>query len=157
MTNETKHAGGRPSIYTPELAAEICHKIATQPKSIKVLCKENHNFPNPDTIFTWKREKPEFSDLYARAKRDQIEVLVDEILDISDDRSEDYYTNNKEEHVFDSEHVQRSRLKIDTRKWYAAKLAPKIYGDVKGAEEKENSNDDEIQKDRELLHKCKTE
>ena len=151
-----KHAGGRPSIYTPELAAEICHKIATQPKSIKVLCKENNNFPNPDTIFTWKREKQEFSDLYARAKRDQIEVLVDEILDISDDKSDDYYTNSKGEDVFDSEHVQRSRLKIDTRKWYAAKLAPKIYGDKIMPDEKE-SNGDEINADRELLHKCKAE
>lgn len=31
--------------------------------------------------------------------------------------------------VADNEHINRSRLRIDTRKWIAAKLAPKIYGD----------------------------
>jgi hypothetical protein len=32
--------------------------------------------------------------------------------------------------VFIGEHVQRSRLRIDTRKWLLAKLQPKKYGDV---------------------------
>lgn len=151
---ETKHPGGRPSIYTQELAKKICDAVATNPLSIGRICKKYPEFPHVDTVFTWKREKPEFSEMYAQAKRDQIEVLVDQILDISDDTSEDYYVNNKGEDVFDSEHVQRARLKIDTRKWYAAKLAPRIYGDKSLAEEKDN-NSEEIDKDRELLHKCK--
>lgn len=151
---DAKHPGGRPSIYTLELAKKICDAVATNPLSIGRICKRNPGFPHVDTVFTWKREKPEFSEMYAKAKRDQIEVLVDEILDISDDASEDYYTNSKGEEIFDSEHVQRSRLKIDTRKWYAAKLAPRVYGDKSLSDEKENK-DDEINADRELLHKCK--
>lgn len=153
---ETKHPGGRPSIYTPELAKKICDAIATNPLSIGHICKKYPEFPHVDTVFTWKREKQEFSEMYAQAKRDQIEVLIDQILDISDDASKDYYVNNKGEDVFNSEHVQRSRLKIDTRKWYAAKLAPKIYGDKITPDEKESSSE-EINADRELLHKCKTE
>jgi hypothetical protein len=31
--------------------------------------------------------------------------------------------------VLNGEHVQRSRLRVDTRKWFASKVAPKIYGD----------------------------
>ncbi len=31
--------------------------------------------------------------------------------------------------TLDHEHVQRSRLRVDTRKWAAGKLAPKRYGD----------------------------
>ncbi len=31
--------------------------------------------------------------------------------------------------ALDHEHVQRSRLRVDTRKWAAGKLAPKRYGD----------------------------
>ena len=31
--------------------------------------------------------------------------------------------------VVDQEHIGRSRLRIDTRKWAASKLAPKKYGD----------------------------
>ena len=30
---------------------------------------------------------------------------------------------------YNGDAVQRSRLRIDTRKWYASKLAPKKYGD----------------------------
>lgn len=156
MTSETKHAGGRPSIYTPELAKKICDAIATNPVSIGRICKMNPDFPHIDTIFTWKREKPVFSEMYAQAKRDQIEVLVDQILDISDDSSNDYCENSKGESIFDSEHVQRSRLKIDTRKWYASKLAPRIYGDKIENDDK-SQNQSEIDGDRELLHKCKAE
>lgn len=29
----------------------------------------------------------------------------------------------------DTEHVQRSRLRVDTLKWQASKLVPKKYGD----------------------------
>jgi hypothetical protein len=30
------------------------------------------------------------------------------------------------------EHVQRSRLRIDTRKWHLSKMLPKVYGDKPG-------------------------
>ncbi len=31
--------------------------------------------------------------------------------------------------TLDHEHVQRSRLRVDTRKWLMARMAPKKYGD----------------------------
>jgi len=29
----------------------------------------------------------------------------------------------------DHEHIQRARLRVDTRKWILSKMLPKVYGD----------------------------
>ena len=57
----------------------------------------------------------------------------------------------------DTEHINRSRLRIDSRKWMASKLAPKIYGDAKRVEELENENaryKDELNALRDKLDKA---
>ena len=63
-----------------------------------------------------------------RARELQAEYLIDEIVEIADDGSNDYM-QKKHGPVVDQEHMGRSRLRIDTRKWAASKLAPKKYGD----------------------------
>jgi len=128
---ETKANTGRPSLYTDELAQEICNAIASNSKGMKKLCAENTHWPNKDTIFTWLKNKPEFSDQYARAKQCQIETFVDEIIEIADDSSQDQVINDHGASVRNSEFIARSRLRIDTRKWLAAKLVPKVYGPAK--------------------------
>lgn len=69
---------------------------------------------------------------YARACDIRAEVIFDEMFDIADDSSNDYMTkliNSEEVEVLNSENIQRSRLRIDTRKWALAKMKPKKYGD----------------------------
>ena len=108
---------GRPTIYTPELANEICNTIAASSKGIKRLCEERPHWPCKDTIFTWRKSHTEFSDLYAQAKMYQIEVLVDEMFDITDDPTLDNLVA-----------INRARLQLDLRKWLACKLVPRVYG-----------------------------
>lgn len=126
-----KNKPGRPTGYTPELANEICNSIASSSKGTKKLCKENQHWPCQDTLFAWLKNHPEFSEQYAQAKRCQIEVFIDEILDIADDSSHDELINEEGSLVCNSEFIARSRLRIDTRKWLAAKLVPKVYGTSK--------------------------
>ncbi len=90
--------------------------------------------PQERVISRWRDKHDWFSLQYAQAKTKQVEILVEEIVDISDDGSNDWMeTVDKDEQSIgwkvNGEHVQRSRLRIDTRKWLASKLAPKIYGD----------------------------
>ena len=85
MVNIIKNKIRRPTDYTFELAKEICDSIAASSKGIRRLCNENESFPNPDTIYRWISVHKDFSDQYAQAKRLQIEVIVDEIMDIADD------------------------------------------------------------------------
>lgn len=123
-----KSKNGRPTTYTFELTKEICNAIASNSKGIGKLCAENPHWPNKDTIFSWLKHNKEFSDQYAQAKRLQIECVVDELLEIADDDSNDCMVDAEGSLVFNSQAVQRARLRIDTRKWLACKLAPKIYG-----------------------------
>ena len=125
----TKSKKGRPTDYTPVIANEICSTIASSSKGIGRLCKDNPSWPTKDTIFSWLKTYGYFSDQYARAKRLQIEVLVDEIIEIADDSSQDNIINQQGQITCNNAAISRARLQIDTRKWIASKLAPKIYGD----------------------------
>lgn len=133
MSDEEKNKGGRPTDYSDELAKEICDAIASTSKGYKGILEENPHFPARTTLFRWLREHTTFRNMYAQAKRDQIEVYVDEILEISDDSAhdtlmrEDKYGGAYE--VCNNEWVNRSRLRVDTRKWLASKLVPRVYGD----------------------------
>lgn len=58
--------------------------------------------------------------------------MADDLLDIVDDSSGDYVVRERDGEritVVDHEHIQRSRLRADTRKWLLSKALPKIYGD----------------------------
>jgi hypothetical protein len=68
--------------------------------------------------------------MYARAKEQQADLLAEEIIEIADDSSKDLqgyddYNNPIENKEF----VNRSKLRVDARKWVASKLKPKKYGD----------------------------
>lgn len=74
------------------------------------------------------KDNKDFSDQYARAKQAQVEYVVDELLDIADDTSNDQIVDSEGQLHFNSQAIQRARLRIDTRKWLACKLVPKVYG-----------------------------
>jgi len=85
--------------------------------------------PDKSTVLRWlgDEENLEFRDRYARAREMQADVLFDEVLEIADDTSGDWSEDDDGRRIFDHEHVQRSRLRVDARKWAAGKLAPKRY------------------------------
>ena len=80
------------------------------------------------TFFVWLRENDELSKQYARATTERAELMFEDMFDIADD-SENDYTETELGKVFNSEHLQRSKLRVDTRKWALSKLMPKKYGD----------------------------
>jgi hypothetical protein len=123
---------GRPTAYTPELGKEICRRLARGETLINI-CRDKH-VPARSNIYNWLWDDryQEFQDMYARAREMQAHHLFDETLDIADDARNDWTTKKfgKEEvEVVDVEVVLRSRLRVDTRKWYISKVLPKVYGD----------------------------
>ena len=127
-TNKTKKKVGRPTDYNNKLADLICERVATHEVGLKRLCAMYDDMPDKITINRWRNKYPEFAAQYAQAKISQIETLVDEIIDIADDSTQDEIINDQGMRVCNSEFIARSRLRIDTRKWLASKLVPKIYG-----------------------------
>lgn len=114
--NYTKKTGA-PTKYTPELGQWICSVIASSTDGLEKLSKKHQDFPCKDTIYEWIYRFSDFSDLYARAKRTQADLFATEIAEIAD------------AHYETREEVLQARLRIDTRKWIACKLIPKVYGD----------------------------
>jgi hypothetical protein len=117
---------GRPTLYSEALADQICARLA-EGASLRSICKAK-GMPACSTVFGWLRSDKAFLEQYARAREAQADALFDEILEIADDGRRDY-RQTKSGREFDHEHVQRARLRIDTRKWIASKLLPKKYGD----------------------------
>lgn len=124
---------GRPSGYNAEIAAEICEAIATNAKGLRALCAENDNWPSIRTVVAWLAKHEDFQRQYARAKELQMEHMQDDILDISDEENGDAYIeydkDGKPVAKIDGQAIQRSKLRVETRKWLMSKLAPKKYGD----------------------------
>lgn len=69
-----------------------------------------------------------FNERYARAREIFADSVFEEILDIADESNADLELVDGKI-VINGEAVQRSRLKIDARKWMLSKLNPKKYGD----------------------------
>ena len=68
--------------------------------------------------------------MYTRAKEDQADTLADEIMDISDEKPMmTVVTDDESVDKLDPVGINRNRLRIDARKWIAAKLKPRKYGD----------------------------
>lgn len=127
---------GRPTKYNSEIAALVCERVATTTSGLIRMCAENDDMPVPSTVYLWRLKHPEFSDMYAQAKLKQADLLAEECLQISDDISSDTLISAEGNEVGNSTAVARARLQIDTRKWLAAKLLPKQYGD-RNRDEKE--------------------
>lgn len=120
---------GRPSKYTPELAREICLRIAAG-ASVRSIC-EDEAMPSESTVRAWAVDDLEgFSAQYTRAIQIRAMGWADEIVDISDDGRNDTYIDDNGNERTDNERVARSRLRVDTRKWMLSKMLPKVYGDT---------------------------
>ena len=130
---QTKLRGNRPRKYNDAVAAEICRRIMMQETLRQI--GADPKMPSMSTIVRWLADtrNADFREQYYYARRVQAELYVDEIFEIADDTSRDYVTKyDKDGEPYEepnNEHIQRSRVRIDTRKWYASKMVPKIYGD----------------------------
>ncbi len=121
---------GRPTTYTQELADSICERLA-QGESLRTVCKDDE-MPCVASVFNWMRTHPEFLEQYTRAKQESADAMAEELLDISDNGVNDWMEKHYWEEtvwVTNWEALQRSRLRVDTRKWLMSKMKPKKYGD----------------------------
>lgn len=123
---------GRPTTYTPEIADMICSRLS-EGESLRSVCKDPE-MPVASTVFAWMRKYEEFSKQYARAKEEAADAMFEEIQDIADDGTNDWMEVNNQDGdcvgwKINGEALQRSRLRVDTRKWMMSKMKPKKYGD----------------------------
>lgn len=120
----------RPSSYTDQVGQAICARIS-EGCSLRSIARDE-GMPSLQTIFNWFQSQPTFLEQYARAKEAQMDAFAEEIVDISDDGRNDWMELHEKDNAgwkANGEHIQRSRLRVDSRKWLMSKLKPKKYGE----------------------------
>ena len=96
----------------PEKIAAILALISSG-KSARKACAEV-GVPDP-TFHRWVEEEG-ISEQYARAMEGRADAVFEDIIEIADNTDPDA-------------DVQRDKLRVDSRKWAVARMAPRKYGD----------------------------
>ncbi len=109
-----------------ELVAEICERIG-RGEPLAQICRDEH-MPSVRVVSDWTREDEGISASIARARLDGFDAIAADCLEIADDKTQDYKPSDKGP-AFDAEHVQRSKLRVETRLKLLAKWDPKRYGE----------------------------
>lgn len=107
---------GRPSEYTDEQADSLCAWIA-EGRSANSWCRQHGRAMV--TVYRWLRERDSFRARYARAHEDRADSLADQLVDLADEQEHGTL-----------ESIAAAKLRIDTRKWVAAKLRPQRWGEA---------------------------
>lgn len=117
---------GRPSSYTPEKVAAICERLS-KGEPLAVICRDE-GMPCPNTVRAWMEADEAVSALIARAREDGEDAMAADCLLIADDAAGDFRMGEKSP-LADTDHIQRSKLRIETRLKLLAKFNPKRWGD----------------------------
>lgn len=89
----------------------ICERLSNG-ESLRGICRDD-GMPQVSTVWRWMVDNEERRNQYTRAREEQADTLADEIVAIADNATD----------------AQIARLRVDARKWFASKVAPKKYGD----------------------------
>ena len=133
MTDEQRpesRSVGRPSLYSPELAARFCERMIDG-ESLRSICRDE-SMPCASSIALWRRQHAEFSAQYEIAREIRADLGFDDIQEVADNGTNDWMEVHDPENPgyrANGEHIQRSRLRVDTMKWRLARMNPKQYGE----------------------------
>jgi hypothetical protein len=108
------------SKYTSEMAEAVLEELRAHGSTLKAAKAVGLD---RSTIVKWTESDPDFEQQYARAKLEGIDALVEDTIEISDQSPTPTAQGN-----IDTGAVQHARLRIETRRWYAERLAARKYG-----------------------------
>jgi hypothetical protein len=97
-------------------------------KSLVKVC-EMDGMPNRTAFLRKVASDSKIQALYAEAMSARADKYAEETIDIADDGRNDTYEDDNGNTRTDMDVVSRSKLRVAARQWYAAKIAPKKYGD----------------------------
>jgi hypothetical protein len=121
----------RTSDYTQDIGDSICERLA-EGESLRGICKPD-DMPSMKSVLRWLAKFPEFRIQYLEACEAREAHLFEEMREIADDGSNDWMDRKNGDgsttRVVDHEHINRSKLRVDTIKWQLARMNPKKYGD----------------------------
>ena len=130
-----KHSIGRPSSYDPVVAEKIC-ELLSEGVPLREICRME-GMPAWRNIYFWMGRDEDLSAHIARAREMGYDNIAEECLDIADNSTNDWVNREVRnargqieiQRAVDTEHIQRSKLRIETRLKLLAKWKPEKYGD----------------------------
>jgi hypothetical protein len=122
----------RPSKFTEELVTAICERLSVG-EPLAQICRDE-GMPGLRTVYDWVEGMPDVSARIARAREAGEDVIAADCLSIADDGRRDYEVSEDGGATVNHDHIQRSKLRIDTRLKLLAKWNPKKYGDRQSIE-----------------------
>jgi hypothetical protein len=121
----------RPKRYDPKMAERILERLANGETATQI-CRDP-DMPQYSALKRWERDNADFSRRYEIARRQCCEYHTDEIISIADDSTNDYIERLRADGTpylaYNRENVERSRLRVDSRKWNASKILRHVYGE----------------------------
>lgn len=115
-------------LYTPEIAEVILDRLADGER-LRKIC-ESEGMPSRGAVQHWVlTDHDGFASRYARACEIGWQLMAEDTLDIADDGRNDVFVDQAGSERVNQDVVNRSRLRVDTRKWLLSKMLPKVYGD----------------------------
>jgi len=111
MTRKSKKIG-RPEIYSENLAEMVLAHFANGGTIQKM--NADPALPVWDTVRRWKRDRPEFSSRYTRAREDAADFVADEGLKAAREAS-------------DKDNSAAARVKLEGAKWFSSVMNPKRF------------------------------
>lgn len=99
----------------------------------QILSSNERKAPSVFAVIDWLDKSDDFKQRIERAREIGAEALLGQIIDIADNATGDVYVEyGKDGQAYakiDGDCVQRAKLKVYARERYAAKIAPKRFGD----------------------------
>lgn len=120
-----KGSGGRPSKYTPELAAEICERLSNG-EPLRQICRDDH-MPAWQKIYEWMKRDENLSGAIARAREVGQDAIAEQIWIEMLQEPERILSEGGGR--VDSGYVQLIKARADIGLKLLAKWNPKRYGD----------------------------
>ena len=106
-------------MYAVDAVTDIQERVITEiqaGRSLRQVCKDD-GMPHFTTVLRWIIADGQFATKYARARTAQADTLFDRMEEVE----ESVANGSMDSHA--------ARVVLDSMRWRASKLAPKIYGD----------------------------
>lgn len=118
--------------FTAPLGKALCKMLASG-MTLNEVCRRPL-MPPESTVRSWAIDPAHpFSAKYVRAREIGYAKMADQIIDIADHSVNDYMRRVTKdggvETLINREVLERTRLRIETRKWLLSKALPKMFGD----------------------------
>jgi hypothetical protein len=110
-------------VLDPHSTWQTIFEKMTEGHSLQQILREDKSMPSTYLVYKMLSDHPELRELYQQAQEARAEYLAEEIMTLSDAPMPQL------EGSMANAWVQRQRLRVDSRKWTASKLKPKVYGD----------------------------